>query len=470
MQFNAITLIFLGFFFLIYPFTKYNLKVKWAYLTIASFLYYGFLGWKSCLVLFLVGILSYLIGIEIDKHRNHAKSYIFLGTFSLIAVLFVVRYQIFIIPNLIHPFNFNLTILEQDYWHNELSVFSVIGVGFYTLQAIGYLFDIYHSRIKATENIVLHFAFLSFFPKLLAGPIEKNNLFLNQLSKTSQTNEEERWRGFKNIIIGLFLKNIIANNLAPFVDGAFQNLVVNQSTIFWWQVISAFAIQIYCDFNGYTHIAIGLAELMGFKLTENFRFPYISFSPSEFWTRWHISLSTWLREYIFFPLSRSKYLKGKYYINTFITMLLSGVWHGMGWTFIVWGCLHALFISLDQLTHWSTFFRKFTFGKFLCIVLMWIQLDISWVFFKANSISQALGIIKIMFDFNFNINNDINYTVIGLIAVSFILDYFISLSKKSDVIIQPLHQKVLEVFVFSILFVISIYLSGTGSQFIYFQF
>jgi alginate O-acetyltransferase complex protein AlgI len=470
MQFNTVTLIFLGVFFLIYPLTKSNIKTRWVYLTIASFLYYGLLGWQSCIVLFLVGILSYLIGLAIDKQRSHAKVFIYLGTLLLIAILLVVKYQIFLVANITPLFHMTISAIEQDYWLNKLSVFSLIGVGFYTLQAIGYLFDIYNKRIKATENIFLHFAFLSFFPKLLAGPIERNKTFLKQLSQITHTTEEERWHAFKNIIIGLFLKNIIANNLAPIVDGAFQNLVVNQSTLFWWEMVTAFAIQIYCDFNGYTHIVMGLAQLMGFNLMDNFRFPYISLSPSEFWTRWHISLSTWLREYIFFPLSRSKYLKGKYYINTWITMFLSGIWHGVGWTFIVWGGLHALYISLDQLMHWSTFLKKFTFGKFICLVFMWVQLDISWVFFKASSISQALGILRIMFDFNLKLQSGINQTVLGLIAAAILMDCLISLLNKRQGIIQPKPQRVLEVVVFSVLFVISIYFRGTGSQFIYFQF
>ena len=444
--------------------------MRWVYLSITSFLYYGLIGWESCIILFIVGFSSYCTGIALEKYRKNGRTFIYLGILFLTGVLLLARYQIFFIDNISQLFKLNISALELGYWQNKLSFFLTIGIGFYTLQAMGYLFDIYNGRITATKDIFLHFAFLSFFPKLLAGPLERNKTFRNQLEQIVSTTEAERWQGFKNIVFGLFLKYLIADNLAPYVNSAFQDLVLNQSTLFWWVTITTFAIQIYCDFNGYTHIVMGLAQLMGYKLSENFNLPYLSTSPSEFWTRWHITLSTWLREYIFFPLSRSKYLKGKYYINTWITMLLSGIWHGAGWTFIVWGSLHAFFISVDQLTHWSTYLKKFTFGKFICIFLMWLQLDISWVFFRANSINQALDILRIMFSFNFNNFMGVSPISFVFITAAVLMDTFMSLSKKRPVIVQPLHQRVLEVVVFSILLVVSIYFRGVGSRFIYFQF
>jgi alginate O-acetyltransferase complex protein AlgI len=497
MQINIFIFIFLGAIFFLNHFFTRNIKARWIYLTITSFAYFSLISWPSCIVLFIIGISSYFFGIGIEKNQKNtknlsennettfldtknrrffvskkvtSKTLIGLGVIFIVGVLLVFRYQIVFLEIIGRVLNRNLSVIELNYWRNKFSFFSTIGIGFYTLQAIGYLFDIYNGRISATREIFLHMAFLSFFPKLLSGPIEKNKSLIDQLRQITPINEDERWRGFKYIVIGLILKNLIADNLAPTIDSAFQSIPLAQSTAFWWQIIITFAVQIYCDFNGYTHVVIGLAQLMGYHLSENFKFPYLSLSPSEFWTRWHITLSTWLREYIFFPLSRSKYLKGKYYINTWITMLLSGMWHGVGWTFIVWGGLHALYISIDQRIHWSAYLKKFTAGKIICLLLMWVQLDISWVFFRASSINQATDILKAMFSFNNISVKVVSFSCLEFIVVALVMDAYIYLSKKPFMIFTSLRLKALEVFIFSLLLVIAIFFRGAGNQFIYFQF
>jgi alginate O-acetyltransferase complex protein AlgI len=262
---------------------------------------------------------------------------------------------------------------------------------------MSYTFDVYRNKLKPTKSILQFFAYLSMFPQLVAGPIVRAETMLPQLLEVKGVSNEKRWDGFQLIVRGYFKKMVIADNLAPLVMAAFSAPDINTSTMFWWGAIIAFAFQIYCDFAGYSDIARGLALWMGYDFPDNFNHPYISTSIREFWERWHISLSTWFRDYLYIPLGGNRKGKFRSYINLWITMLVSGLWHGAAWTFVAWGAVHAFFASAERLTGWPEKIGKSSVAKFLAWFIVSIQVLVAWVFFRAENINQALDILKVLY-------------------------------------------------------------------------
>jgi alginate O-acetyltransferase complex protein AlgI len=314
-------------------------------------------------------------------------------------------------------------------------------------------------------------AFLAMFPKLLSGPIERGKHLLPQLSREHVSpNERQRWEGTKLIVYGYFLKVVIADNLAPLVDLAFGAPLVRAQSLYWWVVVTAFAFQLYCDFSGYSAIAVGLGKWMGFDLTVNFKHPYTAASLTDFWARWHISLSTWLRDYIFFPLNRSRWGRGHPHLNLWITMLVSGLWHGAGWQFIAWGGLHGLFTSLERLTQWPDRLKRLRGGYWISLVVVWLEVWTAWVFFRAASVSQGLQILKAMFSFNGGWDVRIDTLYIFFLALGFGREAVFGLRLALPARLPAVMRSGLEVVFVSLLIAAAIFLRGPGSQFIYFQF
>jgi alginate O-acetyltransferase complex protein AlgI len=308
------------------------------------------------------------------------------------------------------------------------------------------------------------------FPQLVAGPIIRARMMLPQLLKLSPISKDNVWIGFRFLVKGYFKKMVIANNLAPLVVAAFSSPEVNASSLYWWGIMMAFAFQIYCDFAGYSDIARGLAKWMGYDFIGNFNHPYISTSLRDFWTRWHISLSTWFRDYVYIPLGGNQ--KGKFFhhLNMWITMLLSGLWHGASWTFISWGAVHAFFLSLERILGWPDYFSKNRILKVIGWFLVMVQVQVAWVFFRAESIGKAWLIVKTMFSFAgpLTLGWGLNGTV--FLSIMFVRELLEAAGVKNKIDWESKRWMWFEMILYALLITSIVYFRGNGSEFIYFQF
>jgi alginate O-acetyltransferase complex protein AlgI len=472
MQFNQpVFFLFAVCFFIGWRWFRPNDRERLVYLVLASFLFYSWADIRQCLVLLVVGVVSFIGGLGIQTRPGY-KRFFMSGSIGMVAgILFLYRYSGFAASNLEALFlHFDIHLALRPVF-SGMNRIPALGIGFYTLQAISYMLDVYQDRLQPTRSFVHYFAYLSMFPKLLAGPIERGKHLLTQLAaEIPAPTEAQRWEGTKSIVYGYFLKAVIADHLAPYVDTAFNNPRVAASSLFWWVSVTAFAIQLYCDFSGYSSIALGLGKWMGLDLTVNFKNPYTSTSLAEFWTRWHISLSNWLRDYIFFPLNRSRLGKGRPYLAMWITMLVSGLWHGANWTFIAWGGLHGLYISLERLTQWPNRLKRLRGGLWMAWLLVLFQVWVAWIFFRAGSLSQGVQIVKTLFSFQggWHLPMDANYVLflaLGLSRELFALVRFPYAAR-----IPAVLKNGAEVCFVSLLLAACVLLRGPGSQFIYFQF
>jgi len=472
MQFTQpVFFLFLIGFFIGWQLFKTQPTYRLVYLVAASFAFYSFANIYHSLVLLLVCLIGYLGGIAM-LHWAHNKRYLWLvSVTACLSLLIVFKYSEFLITNLVSLMAFLGIWLPQAEKLGAISVIAPLGISFYTLQAISYLVDIYHGRLQPTKN-VLHFcAYLAMFPKLLAGPIERGKDLLPQLlSPVDSLTEEKRWQGTKLLVFGYFMKVVIADNLAPLVDTAFNAPVLRSESLYWWVAVTAFAIQLYGDFSGYSLIALGLGKWMGYELSPNFRHPYISSSLTEFWTRWHITLSNWLRDYIFFPLNRSRRGRNKQHANMWITMLFSGLWHGAGWQFIAWGGLHGLYISLEKVTQWPNRLKRLRGGFLLAMFFVALQVWIGWVFFRANNLYQGFQILRILFSFQGGLDFYIEPSYFIFIFLGILPSLYVLLRLDQKPLLPAFIQDKLEIILISILIVACVLLRGPGSQFIYFQF
>ncbi|MEJ2880820.1 MBOAT family O-acyltransferase [Pedobacter sp. GR22-6] len=273
-----------------------------------------------------------------------------------------------------------------------------VGISFYTFQSISYTVEVYHKNIKAERNFGRFALFVSYFPQLVAGPINRPQILLPQLKEFDQLKSDNFVKGGRLILWGLFKKVVVADRLAFFV-----NIVYNAPESYHgWAVILAtifFAFQIYCDFSGYSDIAIGVAKTMGVDLVKNFNKPYYSHSIKEFWSKWHISLSTWFRDYLYIPLGGNKVPVPRWLLNLFITFLVSGIWHGASWNFVIWGAIHGLLIVSEALN--SKFkILPFKLPGVLSMVWTFSIVCFAWIFFRANTVEDSFTIIRHLFDFN----------------------------------------------------------------------
>ena len=276
--------------------------------------------------------------------------------------------------------------------HQTLNIILPLGISFYILTAIGYVLDVYYGKYAADSNYLKVLVFVIFFPKLLSGPIERVNKFFEKLDHIENLTRERCSTGIQVIVLGLIKKLVIADRLGVCVDAVFGNPDIYSAPALLCAVLS-YAIQIYCDFSGYTDIAIGVSYLIGIRLDNNFNLPYCAKNPAEFWRRWHISLSSWFKDYVYIPLGGSRKGKISTYRNIMITMLISGLWHGANWTFILWGALHGVAQCLHKM-----FSRKKKSDSLLCMLLNFIFVTIAWTFFRADSVASGCklltGILK----------------------------------------------------------------------------
>ncbi|MBN2805460.1 MAG: MBOAT family protein [Prolixibacteraceae bacterium] len=444
----------------------HRVKGRLLWLTMASFFFYGWWDWRFLFLILFSGLVDYLAALGMYRFQRHKKLLLIISVLANIGSLSVFKYSGFIASNLDQLFGLNgaFSLVAQI---PDFFLITPVGISFYTFQSMSYTFDVYRNRLEPTRNVLHFFAYLSMFPQLVAGPIVRAKEMLPQMLRVTKVSKEEKWAGFQLIVRGYFKKMVIADNLAPLVVAAFSAPELNPSSMYWWGIIMAFAFQIYCDFAGYSDIARGLAKWMGYDFPDNFNHPYISTSLREFWTRWHISLSTWFRDYLYIPLGGSRLGVFRSHLNLWITMVVSGLWHGAAWTFVVWGALHALFSSIEKITSWPERLKKSGTLRMLAWFIVSVQVLVAWVFFRAESIGQAVDILKLMFSFRgaLDLGWGLNGTVFMVLMVLRELFAGLQLNKK----LKPLSPRA-EMIFYALIIVVIIYFRGSGSEFIYFQF
>lgn len=470
MLFNSIEfLLFIVLFFVCWPRVKTHLQARWIYLTGASFFFYGWADWRYLILLVLSGLLDFCIGLGIPRFPKHRRILLLLSMAGNLGLLFSFKYLGFFLENLNALFRFSGLSISVA----PISLFLPVGISFYTFQSMSYTIDIYRGQLQPTRNIWHFFAYLSMFPQLVAGPIVRAAHLLPQLERYSEPSPLQKWNGLRLIIYGYFKKVVIADHFSVAVDSAFRNTHPTGDSLYWWFILILFAFQIYCDFSGYTDIARGLGKWMGYDFSPNFQHPYIASSIREFWQRWHISLSTWFRDYVYIPLGGGK--RGVFYslIAMWITMLISGFWHGAAWNFLIWGALHAFYLTLERLTQWPKHLSHWRGGRLLSTGIVFILVLIAWIFFRAHSTPQALEILEILLRFDFSSGETFvklylfELGLLGLISIRHALFFFHL--ERSRWWRHRFIQKLQPLFL-ACLITACVFLRGPGKAFIYFQF
>lgn len=482
MLFNSIDFaIFLPIIFILYWFvTIRNLKLQNALIVAASYLFYGWWDWRFLSLILFSSLVDYFVGIGLLKQENITKRKILLWTSIIVNLGFLgfFKYYNFFLENFVSAF----ALFGTEIKANSLHIILPVGISFYTFQTLSYSIDVYKRKLVPTKDFIAFSAFVSFFPQLVAGPIERATHLLPQFYAKRTFNYDKAVDGMRQILWGLFKKVVIADNCAEYANLIFNNSAdYNGSTL----VLGAlfFTFQIYGDFSGYSDIAIGTSRLFGFDLMRNFNFPYFSRDIAEFWRRWHISLSTWFRDYLYIPMGGSKGGMWMKIRNTFIIFIVSGFWHGANWTFIVWGSLNAIyFLPLLLTNNNRNNLETIAQGKFLpgikefSFMLLNFSLTVfAWIFFRANNLEHAFGyIVKILSPSLFSIPDFAGMskalTTIILVGIFVLIEWY---GRESQYAIAHLALKwkrpLRYGFYYAIIFVI-FWFGGKEQQFIYFQF
>jgi len=397
MLFNSFEFaIFLPIVFFIYwaiGYARFNerlkLRLQNAFVVLASYVFYGWWDWRFLLLIAFTSFCSWGSGLLIAKSPTPkaAKAWTAANIVINLAILAVFKYYNFFISEFGQLFGVSTDSLL-------LKIILPVGISFYTFQALSYSIDVYRKKIEPTKDIVAFFAYVAFFPQLVAGPIERATNLLPQFQTNRKFNYDQAVDGMRQILWGLFKKMVVADNCATYVDQVWATYDTQTGSTLLLAAI-LFAIQIYGDFSGYSDIAIGTAKLFGIKLMRNFNNPYFSRDIAEFWRRWHISLTSWFRDYVYIPLGGSRVGKWKIVRNTFVIFLLSGFWHGANWTFIAWGAFHALlFLPLILLGKNRRYTKEDAdWHDWPKMLLTFVLATIGWIIFRAPSIGDAWNFI-----------------------------------------------------------------------------
>jgi alginate O-acetyltransferase complex protein AlgI len=476
MLFNSFEyLIFLPIVFLLYWFVfNRQLKFQNIFLLIISYVFYGWWDWRFLTLIAFSSLVDYNIGLQLDKTKVVKKRKLLLYTSILVNLGFLgfFKYCNFFIDN------FKL-VFESIGIHMEVSSLQVVlpvGISFYTFQTMSYTIDVYREKLEPTKNAIQFFAYVSFFPQLVAGPIERAKNLLPQFKEKKTFNYDLASDGMRQILWGLFKKMVIADNCAVYVNQIFDTPQdYNSVTLILGAIL--FAFQIYGDFSGYSDIAIGTAKLFGFNLMQNFANPYFSRDIAEFWRRWHISLSTWFRDYLYIPLGGSKGGQWMKIRNTFIIFLVSGFWHGANWTFVIWGFLNALFFLPLLLTNNNrnhidvVAVDKYlpNVKEFFQILFTFVLVCFAWIFFRADSLSHSLEYISLMLSGNIG---EFTTPFVLLVLIVFLISIEWLGRRQShslqNIIMYPVFLR--RLFYVFILFLIILFMPNEANSFIYFQF
>ncbi|TDI71156.1 MAG: MBOAT family protein [Bacteroidetes bacterium] len=482
MLFNSLEFaFFLPIVFLLYWFvTHRSFKQQNALLLLASYFFYGWWDWRFLSLIAFSSLVDYVVGLSLANAETKMKRKLLLSLSILVNIGFLgfFKYFNFFAESFAQAF----TLLGEPLEISSLKIILPVGISFYTFQTLSYSIDIYRKKLTPTKDFVAFFAFVSFFPQLVAGPIERASNMLPQFLNRRDFQYHEAVNGCRQILWGLFKKIVIADNCAKFVNIIFEDPSAHSSSTLILGVI-LFSFQIYGDFSGYSDIAIGVARLFGFKLMRNFAYPYFSRNIGEFWRRWHISLSTWFRDYLYIPIGGSRGGTLLQIRNIFIVFLVTGFWHGASWTFLCWGGLHALFfIPLVLMKRNRTFLHsvktKWLFPSLkegLLIVFTFSITSLAWVFFRAESVSESLHYFQGMFSDSILTVPDILRDIKAIVLVLFIfgLVFIEWIARDHQYGIERITQKwsspLRYGFYYGLTMVIFMF-KGIPQDFIYFQF
>lgn len=453
-------------------------KYQWVILFISSYFFY--MCWKVeyVVLILLTTIVSYYGAIAIEKKPTKKKCFLVISLVVSLTVLFFFKYFNF--------FSSSVTDAINGIFKAELSpilanVILPVGISFYTFQTLSYVIDVYRGKVEAEHHFGKYATFIAFFPQLVAGPIERTSNLLNQIKKEHTFNYEQASYGMKLMLWGFFKKMVIADNLAMVVDTIydtpthFKGFSLILATIF-------FSIQIYCDFSGYSDIAIGVAKLFNIDLMQNFKSPYFATSIKGFWSRWHISLSTWFKDYVYIPLGGNRVSKFRHKLNLVITFLISGLWHGANWTFVLWGGIHGIGQAIESAIPKKERKKKL-FIDIVKGVVVFTIVTISWVFFRAQSIPDAWhvltnGFVGISSPIAYlragftNMGMGVEKLVICFISIALLFAYDLFSQKRDVIEFISTRKKVISngVYILIVLLIIAWTPLDSGTEFIYFQF
>ncbi len=485
MLFNSLDFgIFLPIVFLLYWFVTYkSLKLQNTLIVAASYIFYGWWDWRFLSLIIFSTLVDYLVAQKLSTEDNHSKRKVFLWTSITVNLGFLAffKYYNFFLENFLDAFS----LFGMQINANSLNIILPVGISFYTFQTLSYTIDVYKKKLEPTKDFIAFSAFVCFFPQLVAGPIERATNLLPQFLKKRSFEYNKAVDGMRQILWGIFKKVVIADNCAVYANQIFNNSVDMNGSALLFGVIF-FAFQIYGDFSGYSDIAIGTSRLFGFDLKQNFATPYFSQNIVEFWRRWHISLSKWLTDYVFTPLAIEfrHYEKKGIIISIFITFFLSGLWHGAGWNFILYGLIHAIYflITLLVLGHKKSF-NSTTENKFipslketLNMILTFVLVSFSYIFFRAENIVHAFSYIQGIFsDTILNIPS-YNNARLSLLTLSVTLIFIIVEwnGRNEHYAIQNLNSvnKTYIRYVYYFIIILAVLMLGNfnENEFIYFQF
>lgn len=371
---------------------KYQ-KGRNVFLLVVSYILY--INWKPVYALILLGVtgITYLSALQIERNKEHVKRTMMIGVIIGLLPLLFYKYFNFINEQIYAL----LSLVGLRYELQGLNWVVPVGISFFTFQAIGYVWDVYYKRITAERDFLTYALFISFFPSILSGPINKASLVIPQLKNLRPYFDYAKAvEGLRMILWGMFMKVVVADRMGLYVDTVLPNYM-NYTGVTCFAASIFYTIQIYGDFAGYSLMAIGVGKTLGFELTENFRRPYFAVSVTDFWRRWHISLSTWLKDYVYIPLGGSRCSKIRNYWNIFVTFLVSGIWHGANWTFIVWGIWHGLFQIIEKMLGQQKCNYGW-FGKSIKIIVTFLLVNFAWIFFRMPTLEDACEVIARIFD------------------------------------------------------------------------
>ncbi len=461
---------------------KKNLKFQNLLVIVASYVFYGWWDWRFLFLIAFSTFLDFYVGQKIYKYlddKKKAKYWLWLSVACNVGLLGFFKYYNFFVDSFIDMFSaFGYEI--KSTW--TLRIILPVGISFYTFQTMSYSFDIYYKKLKPTDNFISFAAFVAFFPQLVAGPIERASNLLNQINNKRVFKYEQAVSGLKLILWGFFKKLVIADSLAPIVDDIFANYSnYPASTLILG--VCLFSFQVYGDFSGYTDIAIGTAKLFGIELMSNFKFPNFSRNIAEYWQRWHISLSTWFRHYLYIPMGGSRVSKLKSVRNIVVIFLVSGLWHGANWTFVIWGAIHALLyipvflmgrnrLYADNVIAQNTWLPNPK--EIIQVIITFLLVTFSRIFFRSPSISDAFDYINQIIN-NFTYESYVHpmgYRMLDfyiLIAMFTVYEYLIRKDERNPFKFKyPLVR--LLIYALVILSMLLFYDDGVNRSFIYFQF
>lgn len=481
MLFNSFEfMLFLPIVFLLYWFVFKPRRLQNLFLVVASYVFYGWWDWRFLLLIALTSACSYASGLLLEHYEGRRKAQKIVSASNIVLnllILGVFKYYNFFVESLESLFN-SLFSYHLDWV--TINVILPVGISFYTFQALSYTIDVYQKKLPATHDIIEFFAYISFFPQLVAGPIERATNLLPQFQKSREFDYAKAVDGMRQMLWGFFKKLVIADNCAYAVNifwNSYEHLP--GFSIFFLAVL--FTFQIYCDFSGYSDIAIGCARLFGFNLMRNFNVPYFSRNIPEFWRRWHISLMTWFRDYIYFPLGGSRCTKWKVVRNTIIIFLVSGLWHGANWTFVCWGMYHALLLAIFIVFGINTKTKEVVASgrnlpstkDFMQMIITFLMVVFGWMIFRAESMTQLSEILHAMFTnrfFDYNLTYGKTFFLNALAMI--IIEWF--QREKQHAFQFPdkwlFRKRTVRWTIYVIVYVYIVSATGESQDFLYFQF